>query len=135
MTEPRTRARLAALALLLLAAGCDGQDADHLARVSRKALARAGYLSGHTDDRPPSGWQAVQASLDEVTIDARVSARLRWDKNLAGVTIQTRAAGTVVELYGNVRDLNQRRRAVELAESTTGVEKVVDQLQTPAQGP
>jgi osmotically-inducible protein OsmY len=60
-----------------------------------------------------------------------VSARLSWDKSLAGVPVQVRANGGRVELHGTVPDLTQRRRAVELAESTAGVTEVVDALQVP----
>ncbi len=72
---------------------------------------------------------------DETSLDARVSIRLRWDKNLADMPIQVSSKGAVVELKGAVRDLDQRRRAVEIAESTAGVEKVVDALETPAPVP
>ena len=40
-----------------------------------------------------------------------------------------------VELKGKVNDLMQRRRAVELTDSTAGVEKVVDQLELPEREP
>ena len=40
--------------------------------------------------------------------------------------------GKEIELKGKVQDLTQRRRAVELAETTAGVEKVTDLLQTEA---
>jgi osmotically-inducible protein OsmY len=58
-----------------------------------------------------------------------VLTRLRWDKGLAGTAVQVDTPGTgVVRLQGIVADDQQRRRAVDLAESTQGVEKVVDEL-------
>jgi osmotically-inducible protein OsmY len=58
-----------------------------------------------------------------------VLTRLRWDKGLAGTAVQVDTPGTgVVRLQGTVADDQQRRRAVDLAESTQGVEKVVDEL-------
>jgi osmotically-inducible protein OsmY len=41
------------------------------------------------------------------------------------------AAGGIVTLTGNVATLDQRRRAVALAEATLGVEKVVDLIEMP----
>ena len=71
----------------------------------------------------------MRATFDELGLDTRVSARIRWDKSLAGAQVQVSAKGTTVELKGTVRDMKQRRRAVELAESTTGVETVTDSIQ------
>lgn len=113
-------------ALLPLLAGCSSNDADHLARIGRKTVNKTASLAGGE-----GGWQMFRAGLDEATLDARVSARLRWDKVLADTSIEVRTNGPVVELRGRVRDLAQRRKAVELAESTAGVERVVDALEQP----
>ena len=61
-------------------------------------------------------------------LEDRVKARLQSDKQLDGVTFGVSADGGVVKLSGVVPDAKARRWAVELAESTTGVEKVVDEL-------
>jgi osmotically-inducible protein OsmY len=48
---------------------------------------------------------------------------------MAGADVQVRLTGSsVVELTGVVADLAQRRRAVELAGTTVGVESVLDRL-------
>ena len=60
--------------------------------------------------------------------DARVAARLGWDKGLGGSQIQVSAHDSVIELTGTVEDLTQQRRAVDLAGSTAGVADVVDHL-------
>jgi hypothetical protein len=119
------------LALAVVAGGCSGQDADHLARIGRKTASRAEALRTNGDGRGMPGLQMLRSSMDELTLDARVSARLRWDKELAAIPIQVKANGGVVELSGVIRDLGQRRRAVELAQTTVGVEKVVDGLTAP----
>lgn len=118
-----------AAGLALLGAGCSGADADILARVGRKVAGRVEATT--TNSKLASGWQSVRANLDDVAVDARVSARLNWDKGLAGVPIQVQASAGRVELHGTVSDPAQRRRAVELAESTAGVTEVVDALQVP----
>jgi osmotically-inducible protein OsmY len=122
---------LVSLGLTVGAIGCSQEDPDHLARVAKCVAAKGEGLTGDAD-KTLTGWQALQTNLDELTLDARVSARLRWDKDLAGAQIQVQAREGAVELKGTVRDLAQRRRAVELAESTVGTEKVVDRLEVPA---
>jgi hypothetical protein len=117
--------------LVLLGSGCNRQDTERLAKVGKRIMARADELTGEVRAALGSGLQGVRAGGEEIGLAARVSARLRWDQTLADVKIDVQAAGTVVELKGTVRDLTQRRRAVELAESTVGVEKVTDLLQTP----
>ena len=58
-----------------------------------------------------------------------MATRLRWDKALANADIQVQPAGPgVIRLQGNVVDAVQQQRAGELAESTQGVEQVVNEL-------
>jgi osmotically-inducible protein OsmY len=118
------------LALLTLC-GCSNQDQDHLARCGRKVADRLENII-HSDGKLAAAWQGVRGSSGETAPDARVEARLRWDKVTADAQIQVKAADGVVELKGTVRDLDQRRRAVELAEGTVGVQRVTDSLEIPA---
>jgi hypothetical protein len=114
------------LGLAALTAGCSRQDTERLARIGKHLGARAEALTADCRASLGSNWNGVG---EDVGLGARVWARLRWDKALAELPIQVQAAGATIDLKGTVRDLTQRRRAVELAESTTGVEKVNDQLQ------
>jgi osmotically-inducible protein OsmY len=115
--------------LVGMACGCDNDDASRLARVGQKAVAKAGGLGAGANQKLATGLHALQGDLDESALDARVAARLRWDKTLADTTIEVRAEGGEVQLSGKVANLAQRRRAVELAESTLGSEKVTDGLE------
>ena len=108
--------------------GCNRSDQDHLARAAGKAREKINSASGESGCGLTTGWQSM-------ALDARVSARLRWDKTLSNEQIQVQATGGVIELKGTVRDLGQRRRAVELAESTLGTEQVLDLLEVPTQEP
>jgi len=108
--------------------GCNRSDQDHLARAAGKAREKINSASGESGRGLTTGWQSM-------ALDARVSARLRWDKTLSNEQIQVQATGGVIELKGTVRDLGQRRRAVELAESTLGTEQVLDLLEVPTQEP
>lgn len=76
----------------------------------------------------------MRSNMDEFTLEAKVLARLRWDKSLDGMQIEVRTTHGVVELKGGVAKEEQRKRAVEIAEATVGVENVVDSLtvNTPA---
>jgi osmotically-inducible protein OsmY len=115
------------LLFAFLTAGCNNSDRDHLARAAGKAREKVKGLTGETGQSLTTGWQSM-------ALDARVSARIRWDKSLSSETIRVQANGPVVELHGTVKDLTQHRRAVELAESTVGIEQVIDLLEEPTQG-
>ncbi len=121
------------MALVILAAGCSNNDTEHVARVARVVAAKAQILTGDADGKLSRGWQALCGSVDNPSLEMRVSSRLRLDKSLADIPIEVTASGDEIELKGKLQNLEQRRRAVELAESTTGVEKVVDKLEIPQQ--
>src|SRR5262249_56493355 len=113
----------------LLAAGCDGQDADRLARIGRMVADKLQAQAGADSGRGPDGLQSIRGGLGEFALDAKVSARLRWDQQLEGAAIQVGAVGGgAVKLSGTVPDFQSRQRAVQLAGSTTGVGKVIDDL-------
>jgi osmotically-inducible protein OsmY len=118
------------LGLLVLAAcGCENQDREHLDRIARKVAAKVSNLTEGTDSRLQAGWQAFRGDLDQLTLDLRVAARIRWDKSLQGARIDVAVHDGVIDLKGTVRDADQRRHAVELAEQTVGANKVNDALE------
>ena len=117
------------VALMVLATGCNPDDAERMVRLGRKVTARVETLAADQDGGLNKSWQAICNGWQETTLAGRVTARLRWDKKLADAQIQVSATGNIVELKGSVRDPEQRRRAVELAESTTGADKVTDTLE------
>jgi hypothetical protein len=113
---------------LMLAAGCNREDSRRLAHVGQKIVERAEQLTGGTQERLVGGLPIVQ---DNTGLAGRVSSRLRWDKAVADADISVRVQGDVVELRGSAENLQQRRRAVELAETTVGVARVVDLIADP----
>jgi osmotically-inducible protein OsmY len=118
---------LACLALLL--AGCDGQDADRLAKIGRKVVDRLQAQTSNDPGRVPDSLQSIRGGLGEFALDAKVSARLRWDKELEGTAIQVAALGNgTVRLTGTVPTFEAHQRAVQLAQHTSGVSKVQDEL-------
>ena len=117
--------------LALVAGGCSKGDTERLAQVSRKITEKEEAASADTNDRFYAGWQSFRTTLESSGLDGRVAIRLRWDKALADTPIRVEATGSVVTLSGPVTNLEQRRRAVALAESTQGVEQVIDLLEMP----
>jgi osmotically-inducible protein OsmY len=119
------------LGLTLAGAGCTRGDRERLGRVGRKIGEKATVVRESAGSRLHSGWQRLRVNLDAGGLSTRVSTRLRSDKELVNTSIQVEAKGTEVTLKGAVANLSQRQRAVALAESTVGVETVVDRLQMP----
>jgi hypothetical protein len=116
-------------ALTLLVCGCGGQDVDRLGRIGAKAAARFQDMAGGPHGKLANGWQTVCASIGDPTPDARVAMRFRWDKQLAAADIRVTSPGPgMVRLEGTVADATKQQRAKELAESTQGVEQVVNDL-------
>ncbi len=111
----------------VLGAGCGAEDADRLSRVSRMTGDRLSALSGGARDKFTRGWQSLGG--EGGTLREQVAARLRLDKALAGARLEVDADGAVVTLRGEA-DEAQRQRAVDLARSTVGVDRVVDELQS-----
>jgi len=128
---------LPGLALLAAAcaSGCGGEDREHLAGVGRKLAERLQAVRAETSGKLARGWQAARADGEELSLDLRVSVRLRYERELADAAIEVTADGAEVELRGRVRNAGQHRRALELAEATAGVDKVNDALEEPREDP
>jgi osmotically-inducible protein OsmY len=113
---------------ILMVCGC-GDDVDRLGRVFERTAAKFEGATESLRDKLRNGCGAVNGAVNETSLDSRVALRLHWDKDLDGVEVQVHLAGpNAVELTGLVTDLKQQRRAVELAQSTSGVERVLDRL-------
>src|SRR5437660_1493781 len=117
--EPKGSTRwLFWLCLASVSAGCSGEDTDRLARVYHRAAAKLEDGSAGTRDKLSRGWHSLQGDpLAAASLRDRVAARLRLDRALADASIEVDADGDVITLRGEV-DAEQRRRAINLAEST-----------------
>lgn len=83
------------------------------------------------------GWASLRKTVDRMGIQGRVYSRLRWDKQVATsrIDVDVQDDDTVV-LRGQLTDDAAKRKAVELAKTTVGVERVVDELTVaPAETP
>ena len=114
--------------------GCNGEDTERLAHVGHKVMEKIESATGNADGKLFGGLQAMRGAA-EPDLAGRVSARLRWDKSLADVKIEVSASGSILELKGSVREPAQKKRVLELAESTDGVDKVTDNLEVATHDP
>jgi osmotically-inducible protein OsmY len=70
---------------------------------------------------------------DALTVEERVRVRVRTDKRMAGAEVYAVPGANAgeVRLRGVAATADQAQRAVRIAESTTGVEKVVNEIAVP----
>ena len=120
---------LVALFVLLVGSRFQASDGDKLARVSRLVAGKV-QAALPPADKLAGPIKAVRGLLPQ-RLDDRVKARLETDRRFEGVAFAVTSDGTTVKLGGVVPDAAARKAAVELAATTTGVEKVVDELAVP----
>jgi hypothetical protein len=128
---PRRLTRLVLAGGLLVTSGCVKQDTEILARVGRKVFDQGRDSTAGLRERLAT----VMPRLGGDTLQDQVSQRLRTDKSLQGIKIDVTVRDREVELAGAVTNDDQKRRALELAETTFGVEKVTDSLAVAAANP
>lgn len=122
-------AKLACLWGLLTTLGCSDNDAERISKVGGKALDKASDATLQAGDKLGVSLRGAKGNLDDWEVSSRVNARLKWDRHLDGASIQVQADKGGVTLSGSVKSEDQRRRAVEIAESTVGVEKVTESVE------
>ncbi|MGF1580545.1 MAG: BON domain-containing protein [Gemmataceae bacterium] len=116
-------------------AGCNRNDTDRLAKIGNILVDRMEDSANEFQNRYLEN-VPVKETISNWRLASRVRRRLRSDKALVHLSLEVKAKGTIVELNGQIENLRQRQRAVELANSTVGVETVRDQLRLGnAEGP
>ncbi|MGL4550232.1 MAG: BON domain-containing protein [Gemmataceae bacterium] len=120
------------LLLVVAVAGCQARDGELLAQAGQRAGRKLGLTRGPSTNTLTG---TLRGSLGETSLSARVENRLRWDRFLADQPIEVVTTGTAaVTLKGTVPEAGLRQRAVEMAKSTLGVERVVDEMEAGAEG-
>jgi hypothetical protein len=117
------------LPFLCATIGCNAEDATRLGQIGRLIAARAEAIPGAANGKLSTAWPAAKEAPNEPSSVQRVRARLRWDKALTNVVIEVGGDGSTVQLNGKVGDQKLKSLAVELAQTTAGVDKVVDSLE------
>jgi osmotically-inducible protein OsmY len=103
--------------------GCERADGDRLARVAARLTQHAQTL---VPDRTP--FDSPIGLAKNVNVVERVRERFKTDRYLTGLPIEIGGQEDTVRLTGQVDDLQLKSRAVEIAESTVGVETVIDEI-------
>jgi len=98
-----------------------GSKLDEAGRSFRKGLEDA-------RDAIREQFTRVRASVHNMDVASRGYGRLHWDKTLTTSTLDLDVQGGVATLRGAVPNAKAKAKAVELAEDTVGISKVIDQL-------
>jgi hypothetical protein len=104
-------------------AGCNRSDGDRLARVGTRATKN---LKAMIPERIPISGSIGLTNGSEM--ENRVRQRFRSDRYLSSLSLEIICEENAVRLKGQVDDPLLKRRASEIAESTIGVEKVIDEI-------
>jgi len=120
---------LIALSVVLVGTRFQASDGDKLAAIAQITSVKL------QNAMPPainfaSPVDALRKELPTRPDDA-VKSRLTADKRLVGLNVTVVAEGSTVKVRGVVPDTKTRKIVISLAENTTGVEQVVDELAMP----
>lgn len=107
-----------ALALAMQISGCKKEDPQRLSAVGKKVAEKVNTSIGEA-----RGKGLLKFSTNE-TAASRVVLRMRWDSALADTNIEVAGTGGEVEIRGDVPTHIIRQHAIDVAQSTVGVEHV-----------
>src|SRR5262249_39673984 len=97
--------------------------------IGNKTALRVERLLGGSQEKFATGWHSLRGSMSELSLDSRVTTRLRWEKSLSDAPISVTAVGPAAgRLAGNVADGARKQRAAAGALSRLGVEAVENNL-------
>lgn len=126
------RAVLVSSMVVATLCGCSKHDSEALSEVGRRVWDRCENAAGGPDGKAATSWQGVRASWNDANLDSRVYLRLRWDQQLSDANIQVKVLSpAVVEISGVLAEQELRTRAVQIAQTTLGVEKVEEKWESP----
>jgi hypothetical protein len=98
-----------------------GSKLDEAGRSIKQGLRDAG-------DAIRNQFAKARDSVHGMGVESRVYGRLHWDKALNTSTLEMEFNNGVVTLRGSVPSAKAKAKAVDLAQDTVGVAKVIDQL-------
>ena len=108
--------------LAVLLSGCNRSDGERLANIGTIVSHRAEALL-------PEKTPLSSALTTHLELENRIKERIKNDSYLTGEKIEIHLEHGKVILRGSVDNDILRQRTLELATSTVGVEKVLDELQ------
>ena len=83
---------------------------------------------GGTADHQKTSAASWYEEIDDLTVTAKVKTKLMWNRYVDGTDIGVDTHGGVVTLKGTVPDETTRELAGQIAQNTTGVRKVLNEL-------
>lgn len=125
------RAWMLGLILMGLAglSGCNKQDKEIFSSVGRKVAIKLEDATGPARKKVEAGLKAMRGGILEGSLEDAVQFRFRTDKDLHQETIEVIHKGEgAILLKGELTDLGMKGRAIALAQTTKGVEKVEDEF-------
>ena len=111
--------------LLIGLVGCNRHDTEAIARIGRKITAHAKTTTEEVTGKLDIRWAARR----EPSLQEKILERLRWENTLTDVSFEVMVNEKEVELKGTVHSPLHRQRAIELAETVVGVEKVIAKIE------
>lgn len=120
------------LFLCILITGCDDREMMKVRKVGDKVLDKVGQLGQEALAKMQRTVAEIPKTPEKWPLLDRVQARLRWDQPLVKAPIHFRMEGDVLVVEGRVASASLKKRALDLIQSTTGVEQVKDRLEVEA---
>lgn len=90
---------------------------------------RARERGAEVGEKAAVATRKIQETVSEAALTTKIKAKMALDDNVKARSIDVTTSGTIVTLSGTVRSAAERERAVTLARETSGVTRVVDELQ------
>lgn len=121
-------APIGALAFMACAAFAQAGEPTIGDRVDQ-AISKIRSGASEAADRVREGFARVRGEVDELGVEGRVYARLRWDKGLQGasISVEVEREGRTT-LTGTAPSEAAKGKAAQLAADTVGVGQVVNAL-------
>jgi hyperosmotically inducible protein len=119
---------IVSLAGALSAAACTDREADQAKKNTAQAVDAARAGAEKVAEKTKEVAAATGAAVSDGWITAKVKAKFADDTRLNGSSINVDTADHVVTLSGAVASGAAKTRAMEIAEGTEGVKRVVNQL-------
>ena len=96
---------------------------------SPESIERARERGAEIGEKAAIATAKVQETLGDAALTTKIKAKMALDDSVEARMIDVTTRDGAVTLTGSVRSASERERAVSLARETTGVTRVIDNLQ------
>ena len=96
---------------------------------SPESIERARERGAEIGEKAAIATAKVQETLGDASLTTKIKAKMALDDSVEARMIDVTTRDGAVTLTGSVRSAPERERAVSLARETTGVTRVIDNLQ------